>query len=200
MQFCQFPQVVPRFSRSPPGPQCWEKLAKEREALLAAPAQNQTDLRTFTDTSPGDSWVLLPLAALPDLPLHLSVLLLCDQLFLPQHLIVVQQCPAPKCGCFGAKFPHFVFPRSLDLICTFPLPVRLLPSCPNSTGKIRGFHQCRSHFPLCRCSIHANFLHFLVLHCIFSRLFYNNGDKTNYGGKPHGHPQRPPAAESQHHL
>lgn len=168
---------------------------------MAAPAHGQAHLRNFTGISPGNSWVrFLPLIALPDLPLHLSVLLLRDQLFLPKHLIIVEQYPAPKCIRFGAKFPHFAFPRSLDLVCMFRLPVRLLPSCPNSTGKIRDFHQCRSHPPLCRCSIHANFLHFLVLHCIFSRLFYNNDDKTNYGGKPHGHPQRPPAAENQHHL
>lgn len=168
---------------------------------MAAPAHGQAHLRNFTGISPGNSWVrFLPLIALPDLPLHLSVLLLRNQLFLPKHLIIVEQCPAPKCIRFRAKFPHFAFPRSLDLVCTFRLPVRLLPSCPNSTGKIRDFHQCRSHPPLCRCSIHANFLHFLVLHCIFSRLFYNNDDKTNYGGKPHGHPQRPPAAENQHHL
>lgn len=36
--------------------------------------------------------------------------------------------------------------------------------------------------------------------CIFSKYRYNNDDKTNYGGNPHGHPRRPPAAENQNHL
>ena len=155
------------------------------------------------EPAPGASWFrFLSLITLPDLPLHLSVLLLRNQLFLPKHLIIVEQCPAPKCICFGAKFPHFAFPRSLDLVCTFRLPVRLYHLFPTSWEKYGTFIVAclKVCIPLCRCSIHANFLHFLALHCIFSRLFYNNDDKTNYGGKPHGHPQRPPAAENQHHL